>query len=112
MKTKTIAINGKPYTIAEKRNREINELAEKYRAEFSTMELGGNISSGFAGITEFLNTKLTELIPGLTQEDITDGYPSEIAEAVDAIIELNFPLFKRLGGPVMMLAQMATQAKK
>lgn len=108
MKTKTVIINGKQFTIAEMRNKEIQQMLEKYKAEFLGAEVTG-LEGLVSAVYEFIKTKLQEIIPGLTAEDIDNAYPSEIDEAVEAFLTLNFPLARRFGGPLMTLVQLAAK---
>lgn len=112
MKSTVVKINGKDIIILEKKNKEIQQLISRYTKELENLPLGNSIITLLNSLDDFLNEKMLEIIPEITQNDLDEAYPSEIAEAIDAFVTLNFPLARRFGGPMLSMMSAGLQTMK
>lgn len=106
MRNKAVTVAGKTIDVQERRIGELKRLiADLFPGS------GGKLSEVDPSklfdmeIDEILNTKLPEMFPGLTAEDIDNAYMSELEALFEAFIDVNFFGLKRLVTPLMNLAQ-------
>lgn len=105
-RTKNVTVAGKEYVVQERR---IGELKALITSLFPGS--GGKLSQINPAslfeleIDEVLSTRLPELFPGLTAEDIDNAYMSELEALFEAFVDVNFFGLKRLVTPLMNLAQ-------
>ncbi|MDA8212159.1 MAG: hypothetical protein M0021_09820 [Clostridia bacterium] len=99
MRTKAITINGKSFEITEKRISELEELFKNVKVEkfLSLNNFNELITTIYTDVKQILGISITD-------EDLRNAYPSEIEEAVEAFIDVNFFGLKRVAGPLINLA--------
>jgi hypothetical protein len=111
MRKKTVEVAGKKFVIEE---RKIGELAEILRKIQETGSEAAGLND-FNDLIDFVFGKgvevLSLLIPGITDKDIKNAYPSEIEEAIKAWVDVNFFGLKKLGGALMSYVAFSEQKK-
>jgi hypothetical protein len=128
-RSKQVVVNGKNIVVTEKKIKEIEGLLSGFKNPFADLteqkkqevlakaaEEGKTLTD--AEVTQqasaevsvedmkniglgTLKDKLTEIVPGLTQDDINESYPSEIEDLIGAIVEVNFTGAKKVAGLFM-----------
>lgn len=106
MRNKAVTIAGKTVDVQERRIGELKQLvADLFPGS------GGKLSEIDPSklfeldVDEILSTKLPELFPGLTAEDVDNAYMSELEALLGAFVDVNFFALKRLAQPLMQMAQ-------
>ena len=106
MRTKNVKIAGKELAVQESRIGELKQLVADLfpgsGGKLSEIDIGKLLE---LDVDEILSTKLPELFPGLTAEDVDNAYMSELEKLLEAFVDVNFFGLKRLIQPLMNLAQ-------
>lgn len=101
MRTKSVTVNGKTVVVNEKKIGELKALGSKYKDEFDNI-IKVNTADDFTKVVgDVFYTKIPELFPVLTAEDIDNAYPSELEGLVGAFIDVNFTGIKKVGVPLL-----------
>ena len=112
MRNQAVTVAGKTIDVQERRIVELKQLvADLFPGS------GGKLSEIDPSklfeldVDEILSTKLPELFPGLTAEDVDNAYMSELEALLGAFVDVNFFALKRLIQPMMSLAQAGVAAR-
>lgn len=101
MRTKTVNVNGKSVVINESRISELKGFVTKYKDEFSEIVKANTVDDVTKAVGEIFYSKLPELFPVLTAEDIDNAYPSELEDLIGAFVDVNFLGVKKVGTPIV-----------
>jgi hypothetical protein len=104
MRKQIVTINNKKYDVKERKIREIQPLiTEDGLALFSDIQKfmaaddkEANVASLFEAAFESFCERGPEFFPGLTKEDFTEMYPSDIEELAKAFVNVNFTGVRQL----------------
>lgn len=106
MRNKAVTVAGKTIDVQERRIGELKALiTDLFPGSGGKLSQINPASLFELEIDEVLSTKLPELFPGLTAEDIDNAYMSELEALFEAFVDVNFFGLKRLVIPLMSLAQ-------
>lgn len=106
MRQKKVSINGKTVTVSELRVRELRDVVfPKLSSSFEALDDKDDVTS----IVDLITVKIAEIIPGVTEEDIEEAYPSEVEALVEAFIDVNFAGLKKILPPILSFASMGTR---
>lgn len=108
-RSKVITINEKKVTIKEFRIKELEALIETLKEDFEAVSTIKSAEDLKQVVGALLRTRLPALIPGLQEEDISNAYPSEIEEALEGFIEVNFTGMRKLISQIFNLAHVASR---
>lgn len=101
MRTKSVTVNGKTVIVNEKRIGELKALGNKYKDEFDNLIKVNTADDLTKAVSDIFYTKIPELFPVLTADDIDNAYPSELEELAGAFIDVNFTGIKKVGAPLL-----------
>lgn len=105
-RTKNVTVAGKEYVVQERRIGELKQLvADLFPGSGGKLSEVDPTKLFDLEIDDVLYTKLPELFPGLTAEDVDNAYMSELEALFEAFVDVNFFGLKRLVTPLMNLAQ-------
>lgn len=105
-RTKNVTVAGKEYVVQERRIGELKQLvADLFPGSGGKLSEVDPTKLFDLEIDDVLYTKLPELFPGLSAEDVDNAYMSELEALFEAFVDVNFFGLKRLVTPLMNLAQ-------
>ena len=108
-RTKEITFNEKKHTLKEFRVKELEKLLDEFKGDFDSISTIKSADDLKQVASSLLRHRLPMLIPGITENDIENAYPSEIEEALEAFIEVNFTGLRMLVGQLFSLAHVASR---
>lgn len=108
-RSKKITINEKEFVVKECRIKELEALIEKFKGDFDAVTTIKSAEDLKQVVGALLRTRLPSLIPGLQEDDISNAYPSEIEEALEGFIEVNFTGMRKLVSQIFSLAHVASR---
>ena len=108
-RSKKVSVNDKEFIIKECRIKELEALIEKFKGDFEAVSTIKSAEDLKSVVGALLRTRLPSLIPGLHADDISNAYPSEIEEALEGFIEVNFTGMRKLVSQIFNLAHVASR---
>lgn len=100
MRTKLVEVAGKKILIQEKTVGEIKKLSTEINIDFNSFiktDLEGKNTSDVAELVfGLLESKITQIFPQLTTEDIDNAYVSELEVLIEGFIDVNFSMLKKV----------------
>ena len=108
-RSKEITLNEKPFVLKEKRVKELETLLGtliKDFNKFSELKTADDLKSI---VNVMLRKRLPEIIEGVTADDVDNAFPSEIEEAVEAFMEVNFTGLRGVLTKVFNLAHVVSR---
>lgn len=111
-RSRKVTINEKEYEVKELRVKEMKDrIYPIVSGLFDKEQLSELDKLDVGAVAVKLQTKLTEIFPGITEEDIDNAYPSELEELIQAFLDVNFQGLKKVWGSLayVMKANMLKQ---
>ena len=111
MRTKIVKVNDKDIIVKELRVKELKDLGNKYKGEIDKIIKANSTDDLISSANDILGSKIIELFPQLTQEDVDNSFPSELEELIGGFIEVNFTGVKKAALPIWNLISQGLQKK-